>query len=312
MNLNQYSISAAQPGLSVETISALKIPYAPLIEQQAIAGFLDRETAKLDDLIGKKRTLIDALQEKRSALISRTVTRGLPPAAAQAAGLDPHPPMKPSGIDWLGEVPAHWEILVYKRLCDRIDVGIAEAATHAYTTDGGVPIIRSTNVKPNRLDTTDILRIDRDFAEKQKSKVLKAGDLVTVRTGYPGTTAVIPLEYDQSQCFTLVISTPRKTESPKFLSYYFNAFPGTSQFEREGWGAAQVNISVPIVQNLLVFRPSFSEQEAIANFLDVETAKIDKMIATIETAIEKLQEYRAALINAAVTGKIDVRKFASH
>ena len=82
----------------------------PPDEQRAIADFLDRETAKIDMLVAKKRTLIERLKEKRTALISRTVTRGLPPDAARAAGLDPHPKLKPSGIDWLGDVPEHWEV----------------------------------------------------------------------------------------------------------------------------------------------------------------------------------------------------------
>ena len=110
-------------------IGTLPIPLPGDDEQRAIADFLDRETAKIDTLVAKKRTLIERLKEKRTALISRTVTRGLPPDAARAAGLDPHPKLKPSGIDWLGDVPEHWEVVVQATL-SRVDVGIAEAATH--------------------------------------------------------------------------------------------------------------------------------------------------------------------------------------
>ena len=88
----------------------MRVARAALDEQRAIADFLDRETAKIDTLVAKKRTLIERLKEKRTALISRTVTRGLPPDAARAAGLDPHPKLKPSGIDWLGDVPEHWTV----------------------------------------------------------------------------------------------------------------------------------------------------------------------------------------------------------
>ena len=100
----------ARDGLNLELIGAIPCPIPEENEQHAIANFLNRETAKIDTLVAKKRTLIERLKEKRTALISRTVTRGLPPDAARAAGLDAHPKLKPSGIEWLGEVPEHWEV----------------------------------------------------------------------------------------------------------------------------------------------------------------------------------------------------------
>ena len=260
-------------------------------------------------MVAKKQELIARLDEKRTALISRTVTRGLPPAAARAENLPENPTLKPSGFDWLGDIPAHWDVVAYKRVCTRVDVGIAEAATHAYCDDG-VPMIRSTNVKPNRLDTSDILRIEPWFAEKNRSKSLRAGDLVTVRTGYPGTTAIVPAEFDGCQCFTLVASSPKRTTHGPFFSWMLNSKPGASYFEMEGWGTAQTNISVPIVQFMPVPRPPLPEQVAIAAYLDAETAKLDALVGKVEAAIERLQEYRTALITAAVTGKIDVRKAA--
>ena len=91
-------------------IRMLKVPLPSLSEQTAIADFLDRETEKIDTLVEKKRTLIERLKEERTALITHTVTRGLPPEAAHAVGLEPHPKLKPSGVEWLGEVPEHWEV----------------------------------------------------------------------------------------------------------------------------------------------------------------------------------------------------------
>lgn len=306
----QFQVAATgvtRYGLPKSSIGEAWLPLPALAEQRAIADFLDRETAKIDTLVAKKRLLIERLKEKRTALISRTVTRGLPPDAARAAGLDPHPKLKSSGIDWLGDVPAHWDVVPYKRVCSRVDVGIAEAATHAYCDDG-VPIVRSTNVRPNKLDTSDVLRIEPWFADKNHSKTLRAGDLVTVRTGYPGTTAVIPAELDGSQCFTLVLSSPRPDQHGPFFAWLLNSKPGVSYFEMEGWGTAQTNISVPIVQLIPVPRPSLQEQVAIDSYLNAETGKLDEMAATVQKAIERLQEYRTALITAAVTGKIDVRR----
>jgi len=297
----------ARDGLNLEILGAIPCLKVPSAEQRSIAAFLDRETGRVDRLVAKKRELIERLKEKRTALISRTVTRGLPPAAARAAGLPTTPPLKPSGIEWIGDIPNHWDVVAYKRVCTRVDVGIAEAATHAYCDDG-VPIIRSTNVKPNKLDTSDVLRIEPWFATKNRSKMLRAGDLVTVRTGYPGTTAAVPPEFDGCQCFTLVLSTPKRTAHGPFFSWVLNSHPGASYFEMEGWGTAQTNISVPIVRFMPVPRPPLPEQAAIAAYLDEETAKLDSLVGKVEEAVERLQEYRTALITAAVTGKIDVRK----
>ena len=308
--VDSSTYGSKMPRASWEFVGDCVVPIAPPNEQRSIADFLDRETAKIDTLVAKKRTLIERLKEKRTALISRTVTRGLPPDAARSVGLDPHPKLKPSGIDWLGDVPEHWEVIPYKRVCTRVDVGIAEAATHAYCDDG-VPIIRSTNVKPNHLDTSEVVHIEPWFAEKNRAKALHAGDLVTVRTGYPGTTSVIPQELDGCQCFTLVMSSPKGNACSAFFAYVFNSQLGRNYFEMEGWGTAQTNISVPIVQLIPVPKPPPCEQRAIADYLASETAKIDQMITKVETAIERLQEYRTALITAAVTGKIDVRGTAA-
>jgi len=300
------SVGVSYPAVNASDVGTISIPLPSPGEQCAIAAFLDRETAKLDTLVAKKRALIELLKEKRSAMISQIVTRGLPPAAARAAGFDPHPRLKPSGVEWLGDVPEHWSLLPFKRVCKRVDVGIAEAATHAYCDDG-VPIIRSTNVRANTLDTGEVFQIEAWFAEKNRSKTLHPGDLVTVRTGNAGTTAIIPDEYEGAQCFTLVMSTLKPTECPRFFSYFLNADAGSTHFQMQGWGTAQVNISVPIVQQVPVLRPPLPEQHAIADFLDNETAKLDDMMDKIEEAIARLQEYRTALITAAVTGKIDVR-----
>ena len=109
-DLRDVSMDSAVPGLSRDHAYAKRLPIPPLDEQRAIAAFLDRETQRIDALVEKKRRLIERLQEYRTALITRTVARGLPPEAARAAGLDPSPRMKPSGVEWLGDVPEHWEV----------------------------------------------------------------------------------------------------------------------------------------------------------------------------------------------------------
>ncbi len=265
--------------------------------QRAIAEFLDRETGKIDALVAKKERLIELLQEKRTALITHAVTKGLDPTA----------PTKPSGIPWLGNIPAHWEVKCLKRATSRVVVGIAEAATHAYAEDG-VPIIRSMNVRATGQLEGGILYIKEDFANQNRSKYLYSGDLVTVRTGYPGTTAVVPPELDRSQCFTLLISTPRKDQSPRFLSYFLNSSAARTYFDLEGWGTAQTNISVPILQEIPVALPGSTEQDEIMCHLEKVTKEIDTLLECVSDGLSYLKEFRTALISAAVTGKIDVRE----
>jgi type I restriction enzyme S subunit len=295
-NIRNMAGGDLRDGLNLELLGAIPCPIPHLPEQRAIAAFLDRETAKIDGLVAEQQRLIELLKEKRQAVISHAVTKGL----------DPKAPMKPSGVEWLGDVPAHWTVGVLSRFSERVVVGIAEAATHAYT-ETGIPILRSTNVRPN-LITGEILRIDERFAEERGSKRMSAGDLVTVRTGNPGVTAVVPPELDGSQCFTMLVTTlDRKRADPWFLALWMNADAAVTFFALEGWGSAQQNISVPILKSLPVPLPPLREQRQILDFCRTADGRMGGLIAEAESAIMLLQERRSALISAAVTGQIDVR-----
>jgi type I restriction enzyme S subunit len=270
--------------------------FPPISEQTRIAEFLDQETAKIDALVAEQERLMALLKEKRQAVISHAVTKGLNPNTA----------MKPSGIEWLGDVPAHWEYACLTRIASRIVVGIAEAATHAYA-DEGIPILRSTNIRAGRI-RGDILFIDPEFAGDRGSKQLNTGDLVTVRTGNAGVTAVIPPDFDGCQCFTMLITTLNHGSSSEYYCYWMNSVSAQCYFSLEGWGTAQVNISVPILKALPIPIPPTSEQKEIVEHLDREIGKFDTLTAEAQRAIDLLQERRTALISAAVTGQIDVRQ----
>jgi len=294
----------AKQGATVESIEHsylcnTMIPLPPLAEQTCIAKFLERETGKIDELVAEQQRLMELLKEKRQAVISHAVTKGLNPRA----------PMKPSGIEWLGDVPEHWQHASLTRIASRVVVGIAEAATHAYA-DVGVPILRSTNIRPGKI-IGDILHVEQEFADNRGSKLIEAGDLVTVRTGNAGVTAVVPLDLDGCQCFTMLITTLNKAYLAEYYCYWMNSIPAQCYFSLEGWGTAQVNISVPILKALPAPMPPTSEQAAIVSFLDSETAELDALAAEAQKAIDLLQERRTALISAAVTGQIDVRKLAA-
>lgn len=293
-----YSTSTALPSMTQADLSNIHFATPELEEQTAIATFLDRETAKIDGLIAEQEKLIALLAEKRQATISHAVTKGLNPAA----------PMKDSGVAWLGEVPAHWTVGTLTRVANRVVVGIAEAATHAYA-EQGTPILRSTNVRPGKL-IGDILYIDSAFAAERGTKLLNSGDLVTVRTGNAGVTAVVPPELDGCQCFTMLVTTLEKNNLAAYFCYWMNSEAACRYFSLEGWGTAQINISVPILKELPVVVPPHGEQANIVSFLDTEITRLDELNAEATRGIALLKERRSALISAAVTGKIDVRHLA--
>lgn len=296
-----YFYSVAKQSTNLASISSSNIKETPLFippkpERIKVLSFLNYETARIDRLISQQQRLIELLKEKRQAVISHAVTKGL--------NLDT--PMKDSGIEWLGRVPEHWSVGRYKFCNSRIIVGIAEAATHAYV-DHGVPLIRSTNIKESGLDCSDVLYLDPAFAAQNFTKKLRAKDIVTVRTGYPGVSAVLPSELDNSQCFTNLVATPLPQQESDFLCEYLNSAVGKSYFDLNAWGSAQKNISVPILQNFPVAWPSKVEQLEIVSFCKKTKQKYNRLIDNAMKGIDLLQERRSALISAAVTGKIDLR-----
>ncbi|MFC3913977.1 hypothetical protein ACFOSS_10930 [Pseudaeromonas sharmana] len=282
--------------LATDEFNEMLFPVPSPEEQLTIATFLDYETARIDQLIAKQQQLIELLKEKRQAVISHAVTKGL----------NPNAPMKDSGVEWLGQVPEHWVVGRYKFCCSRVIVGIAEAATHAYV-DQGIPLVRSTNIKETGLDCGDMLYLEPKFAAQNITKKLKVHDVITVRTGYPGISAVIPEVLDGSQCFTNLVATPLPVHESEFLSTYLNSVMGKSYFDLNAWGSAQKNISVPILQNFPISWPSQQEQLELVSFCKKINDKFNRLIYVSMNGIKLLQERRTALISAAVTGKIDLR-----
>jgi len=154
------------------------------------------------------------------------------------------------------------------------------------------------------------LKIEPWFADKNKSKTVLGDDLLTVRSGVNyGDTAVVPKSLAGSQCFTLLVTTLKPGNAPQFFSYYLNSMINRAYFEREAWGAAQANLSVPILQMTPVPVPPPSEQARIVHELDQRLGEIERLRASLEETERRLQLLRSALISAAVTGQIDVRTY---
>ncbi len=286
----------------------LAICVPPSSEQQAIADFLNRETKKIDALVEKKRTLMERLKEKRTALISRTVTRGLPPEAARAAGLDPHPKLKPSGVDWLGKVPEHWEVKPLGRLVRFTGGGTPDKSKPEYW-EGDIPWVSPKDMKQMRIaDVPD--HLTPEGLANSPTKLLPVNSVLIVVRGmilahsFPVAITDVPVTINQDM---KAISVGKHLDAefmlwvltgiaPVFVSLADESAHGTRKLESE------------VIARVCVGIPPRSEQIAIADFIQRETTRLDVMVEKVKTAIERLQEYRAALITAALTGKIDVRE----
>jgi type I restriction enzyme S subunit len=262
--------------------------------------FLDRETAKIDALVAKKERLIELLEEKRTALITRAVTRGLDPAA----------PMKASGVAWLGEVPAHWEIApVYARY----EVALGKMLDAKQVT-GESPgrYLRNIDVQWDAVNIDDLPEMDFPPSERDRY-LLRAGDLLVCEGGEVGRTAIWP--GDLEECFyqkAIHRVRPRSdSDVPRFFFFVMYSIAKRGVFTAEGNPNTIDHLTAVQLRHYRVPFPGRNEQRTVSELLDRETAKIDLLIANVCEAIDYLTEYRTALISAAVTGKIDVRQEAA-
>lgn len=308
----QFQVAASgvtRYGIPKASIGHAWIPLPDLPEQQAIAAFLDRETGRVDRLVAKKRELIERLKEKRTALISRTVTRGLPAEAAAKAGLPVNPPLKPSGLDWLGNIPEHWDAKPLKFIA-LVKTGFAFSSDDF--TDEGVPVLRIGDInRDGQIDFTNAKCLPDDFLRTNRDVIVRSGDIAMAMTG--ATIGKVgryrhqmPALLNQRVC----IFRPMHGASIDYLWYLLNTDFYMEHVLLTAFGGAQPNISDTQLLACSVPVPPLTEQAAIAAYLDLETAKLDALVGKVEEAVERLQEYRTALITAAVTGKIDVRKAA--
>lgn len=271
------------------------VPPAP--EQSAIAAFLDRETRKIDALVAEQEKLIGLLKEKRQAVISHAVTKGLDPSA----------PMKDSGIPWLGKVPVHWAVCA---LNYRYEIALGKMLDEKrFTGKHSAPYLRNTDVQWGRINVVDLPEMD--FADDELARYgLSVGDLLVCEGGEVGRAAI--WSGDLEPCFyqkALHRIRPRcpERDSTQFLFFVFYAFATLGLFAGSEGKATISHLTAETLRRYRFTFPPLPEQSAIAAFLDEQTAKFDTLAAEAQRAIALLKEHRSALISAAVTGKIDVR-----
>jgi type I restriction enzyme, S subunit len=294
------------PRASWEFIGSCVLPSPPAAEQSAIANFLDRKTTEIDALVAKKQALIEKLREKRSALISRIVTRGLPPEAARAAGFEPNPKLKRSNVEWLGSIPAHWHTNKIKYVA-RIESGHTPSrSVTEYWVDCTIPWVSLNDSRflreHDHISDTAYLINELGLANSS-ARVLPADAVIFSRDATVGLCAITTRPMAVSQHFIAYLCSP--SILPLYLLFTLKAMG--QHLERLSFGSTIATIGMPDIKSLACAVPPIEEQHTIVKFLKTQTAKIDSLVSKVEEAIERLQEYRTALITAAVTGKIDVR-----
>lgn len=283
---------------TAEKVKEVPVILPPVPEQESIVAFLDRETAKIDVLVKKKERLIELLQEKRTAIISQAVTKGL----------DPSVQMKDSDVKWLGKIPAHWEVKRLKFLtANPLQYGANEAGLLA---DLDQPrFVRITDITESGELREDTFRsLPHDVAQPF---LLSEGDLLLARSG---ATVGKSFMYKDSWgvcCYAGYLIRARLNKSralSEFISYFASSRNYWDWIFSSLIQATIQNVSAEKYASLFLGVPPITEQQTICDYLDRETTKIDALVAKVCEGIEKLKEYRTALISAAVTGKIDVRE----
>lgn len=288
-------------GLRSADIPKLRIALPSLLEQQAIAAYLDRETAQIDELICEQEALIESLTERRRSVITHAITKGLDPTAE----------MKDSAIEWLGSVPTHWHVQPISHSFEVVLGKMLDGARTARTDDVTLPYLRAANVQDTGLALASMNEMAFTTAERLNLD-LRAGDLLIVEGGAIGTTHRL---HEDMPCVsfqkTLNRVRPRTPLNTRMLQYMIRAFRDSGVLDVICNKSTIPHLTAEKLLALRVLMPPPMEQTEIADYLDSQTSAIDTLTTECRELISLLKERRSALISAAVTGKIDVREAAA-
>lgn len=300
----QATTDSLRDGKSItfQQFGDIQLVLPPISEQQTLAAFLDRETTKIDALISEQQRLIELLKEKRQAVISHAVTKGL----------NPDVPMKDSGIEWLGEVPSHWVIVPIKRICEIKD-GTHDTPKYVDQSEASFPLITSKDFDGDSICFEDAKFISHeDHLEIIKRSNTEFGDvLMSMIGGNIGKALIVKDKREFSIKNVALFKTLNNHDLALYILNYLQSGLLDIQISLLSRGGAQGFLSLGDIRNLLFFKIPQEEMGIIVIYLSRYTAKLDELIQEANHQIELLQERRTALISAAVTGKIDVRSKVS-
>ena len=292
LGLDKISDDTAVPGLSREKAYSALSPLPPLDIQQRIATYLDEKTKQIDALIARKQALLERLAEKRQAIITQAVTKGL----------DPSVPMKDSGIEWLGQIPAHWEVKRLKFVGETI-LGLTYAPLDVVNEGEGKLVLRASNIQKGLLTRDDSVFVQTEIPEEL---ILRAGDiLICSRNGSRsliGKNAIISPEYE-GETFGAFMTVYR-SKMHRFIHLVFNS--ELFSFQSGRFMTSTINqLTINTIKDFAVPIPSEEEQQAIADAVHAQLNPLDLLANQISVSIERLAEHRSALISAAVTGQVE-------
>lgn len=290
----------AMPKINRESLKEVSFALPPTHEQTAIVNVLDRETSKIDDLVSEQQRLIGLLKEKRQAVISRVVTKGLNPDA----------PMKPSGIEWLGDVPEHWDVKPMRMIANVVRGASPRPAGDPRFFDGdAVPWVTVAEItKDSQIDLTET----ETFLTEEGAKLSSVFPAGTVIYSNSGATLGVPKILRIDACANdgvVAFENLSSNINPQFLYHYLASITDAIR-EKVKQGSGQPNLNTDIVKALRFAVPPFNEQDFIVGHIAELIAQFDSLASEAQRAIDLLQERRIALISAAVTGKIDIRGLA--
>lgn len=297
------SVGISYPAINASEIGDIPVPIPPLTAQRAIADYLDRETERADALLAEKGRLLGLLVEKRRAIITRAVTRGL----------NPHAPLRDSGLPWLGLIPEHWEVKRLKHVTTKMEQGWSPQCDSFPASEGEWGVLKAGCVNGPVLDENENKRLP-DSETPIPELEIKSGDILMSRAN---TTELLgSCVYIEEVSPQLILCDKLYRFHPEagkitgsFLVHFLRAHPGRFVMEREASGASNSmqNIGQETVKNLFIPVPPLPEQRAIVTHIATATAKLDKLRASAERTVALLKERRAALIAAAVTGKLNLK-----
>jgi type I restriction enzyme S subunit len=286
--------AGGQKRVPTDFVADFVVPLPPAPEQDAIVQLLDEATVEIDALIEKQTEFLERLDEHRRSIVTQTVTRGLNSSVRT----------KPTASRLFETTPEHWDIKRLKNLAPDITVGVVVTPSKYYA-EMGVPALRSLNVKPMEVIKDNLVYFDETSNRLLAKSIVRTDDLVVVRTGKPGTTAIIPSELDGANCIDLILVRHSTQFDSRFLAHVLNSDLAQAQYIEGSEGAIQQHFNVETAKNLLVPVPPIAEQRTIAQALDQQLFEVSALRERGLHLISLLQERRSAVITAALSGQID-------